>query len=455
MNEQQDISDYRLQAYYKRLLKRYGQTQFLKSQYRCGVSVIKPPGLVPGVFVLQRGKEDREAKIWGVTGCKSPWTCPHCAPRKMARYATDIACAIEALKKQNKVGIMITFSVPHSIKFNCKQALDMLQITWRHFHEAGIKETHKNRKDFFIRFNKATNCEHVIKLCEFTWGYNAGWHPHYHCIFFIDKSRLNRIKDFEAEMVDRWHSCAKRAILQIVKRDHIVDNPEDWLKRFYERLVNGLNSGAFVSKDRNGKPSIATSSMYLCGWETTVTRKLAREVTSLEYKTAAIEHYTPRQILIQAYKYHLEKDTEREAKFAKLYVELAITTNGKYRMKNSPKIKAIVDAWKKTQDYITIFKKKFMDAKEKGKWQAIFYFNKQLWSDICLINKHNDGQLMEEIMQKARLPNATIEIYKLLADYGIDASRTLEGILKHGIASAKNVENAFNRIEVTYDQQVA
>lgn len=406
---ERETSDYILAGYYKKKLRssQYAYAKILKSQAYCFVNLIKAVGIEPIKPTVAVVKNNKEAKIWGVQSCKSPWSCPVCSARRMAQVSGRIASAIDALdKKYNKHGFMITFSVPHYHNFTCKQVYEILKETWKHFvHQAKSKA----RIDVFNRFNVEFNCEHRIRVCEFTWGH-YGWHPHFHCLFFVDKDKLQDVLKYQQALSERWFALAKKATIKILTRDNYCEDVPAFVEDFYSKTDHAKGKlDAVISVDKDGKVLRALSSDYICGWGAD------KEATGNIRKEASHPgHMTPHQILLKAYELNKKKDPD-EDKYFRLYIEYALATFKTYRIRMSPVLKNIIDEWQLTNEYKETYKKKLAEKRANlGKWQIVYWFNQQQWFDICL----ND--LLTKILELAMEQNGKELIEKLLIEHHID-----------------------------------
>ena len=406
------ITDYQLQGFYKRKLResRYAYAKKLNSQIWCAVRLIKAPMHMPGVFLLTNGDS---SKIWGVQSCDSPWSCPVCSAKRMAHEAGRIASAIDALEKQfNEEAFMITLSVPHYHDFTCKQVYDILRETWKQFvHHAKSK----TQQDVFAQMACDLECKHRIRVGEFTWGH-YGWHPHYHCLFFVKKGKLQRALDWQDKLAARWVHLTKKSTIKVLTRDKYRDMTKEEVKEFVNEFFTKTNYAkghpeAVISLDEKGKVRRAKSSEYMCGWGAD------KELTGNVRKEAShTGHYTPHQILLKAYELYKKGETEECDKWFSLYVEYALATFKTYRVRMSPDLKKIIENWRLTNDYIECFKKKSTQEMEKTAWKVVCWFNEQQWFAICT------AEILPQIIHLAREPDARKRISELLAEIGADSN---------------------------------
>lgn len=421
----QEIVDYKLQSFLKNKLaeNKFAWAKQLKSLKFCSVRPIKAPMFKSTVFIIANKKT---AKVWGVQSCKNPWACPVCSARRMAKESSKIASAIELLEAEHQKAFMLTLGVPHLKSFSAKIVFEILRTTWKNFsHQCKSK----NQTDTFSKFKNEFNCTHHIRVGEFTYGKN-GFHPHYHCLFFVDQNKINSVLDWEQKLSESWFNISKRVTIKILTRefknqnkplqDYInflrgYDCQDKTIKQFVENFFanseykkNG-RPAAFISKNKDNSILIAKSSQYICGWGAD------KELTGNLRKQASHEgHYTPHQLLEQAYE--LKRcNPEESDKLVGLYLEYALATYKHYRVRMSNQLKQKIIAWQQRQQFTETLKKKAGEhLKEVGYWKIIAWFNPEQWYLICQLN------IVHEILQLATKTNPTKQIKEFLLEfYGI------------------------------------
>lgn len=430
----EEIADTRLQHFLRMQFEHLDP--YWKNKFRtirlCGSRVVMQKGNSPLVYVLAN---DETAKFLGTATCKNPWICPICSAKSMAKHAADIACAIEALKAQGQVAFMLTLTIPHSSGMSCEETTNILFKTWADFTVHGNKNLHvgnyvkrdgkkvlvrseKKLKDPFASFCEEFNCKFRVRVGEYTWG-EHGWHPHFHCLFWVDQKKIQSVKDWQNLLCARWLQLAKRSTIRYWQKLY-PDKPKSQIQTRADIMYQNLNEGsiaAYISTDKNGKVIVQQSSMYICGWGAD------RELTSnVKNKASKEGHLTPHQML--------EKASHGDEKMWQLFLEYAKATktnNFRRRVQFSKKLKDIINQYKQTQQYIETLKKKAIeDAKNRGQWRMVCWFNQQQWRDICLAEKILNEPIRYMILQLATLkdkPREAIEDF-LLNNYDIDISKT-------------------------------
>ena len=392
-----EISDHALANLLKRKIARNPEDkEKMKSVFYCGSRVLKGggAGYEPGVFVLVNNET---AQFWGTTTCKNAWICPTCSAKMMSKYATDVACAIDAMKARGQVAFMITFTVPHTSGMSCHETTEILFDTWARFHIRGNhnlkNETGKNgrtwkNKDPFATFCEEFNCKQRIRVGEYTWG-KHGWHPHFHCLFFVDKKKLQMVKGWADTLNERWLTLAKRATIKIWTKlfpDKTKEQIEQRAQIMFDKADKVGSKGAYISVDDKGKVIEQKSSMYICGWGAD------RELTG-NYKAKATNegHMTPYQILQKAQQ---AEEFDEEERWLNLFMEFARATKAKNYKRISfgtNGLRKIIDEYKLTNEYRETLKKKFtQQAENVGKWRILCWFNESQWSKICLLDREHN-----------------------------------------------------------------
>ncbi len=402
-----EISDYKkLKEIKKKLSENVKKKLFFKALYYCGSkTVIKSSGAAVAVAA-----NNKTARFFGNTSCKSAWCCPVCSARQMSKYGTRIACAIDALKERGLSAAMITFTVPHTSGFSCEDVTEILYNVWKAFTVHGNKIGKSYKNDIFANFMAEFQSKHRVRAAEYTWG-NAGWHPHFHTMFWFPTNRINEILDWEERLQIRWLELCKRyTIKQLLigypetQRKTVRAQIETRVNIMYSKL-NDVSKCVYISK-KNNKVIIQESSAYICGWGGD------KELTgNVNCKATAKDHYTWQQIL--------DKAIETQDDFWwDLYFEYATATrkykHARINFSVHSGLMQIVKEWQQTNAYKKILKKNRTNLeKEFGKWKIICWFTLQQWSAICC----ND--LEPAILELALLPDALAEITKLLERHRI------------------------------------
>lgn len=421
-----EIQDYQqLKAVKAKLSEDWQKRVFFKSLYYCGSKI----PLNHSAVAVMANKVT--AKFVGNSSCKSSWCCPVCTARQMAKYAADIAVGIDALKERGEYAAMITFTIPHTSGFSCEDVTEILYNTWKAFTIHGNKIGKSYETDIFANFMAATESKHRVRVCEYTYG-NAGWHPHFHTLFWFPKKHFNEIVQWEEKLEKRWLELCKRyTIRQLLigypatQRKTVKAQVTTRVNIMYSRLNEGSHA-VYISKE-NGLPIRQESSQYICGWGAN------REVTgNFQNKASHDGHFTWQDILNNAInedlnlpKVHAKTNCAEdvaqapaeENKWWKLYFEYARAT----RLKRHARInfsvhsglKKIIAEYKKTNAYKTFAKKNNTQLTEKyGRWKVVALFNRQQWFAIC----RND---LEVDILKFAVNGGITEINRLLEAHDI------------------------------------
>ncbi len=332
-----EIEDYQqLKAVKKKLSEDLKKKLFFKSLYHCGSKV----AMVANLSAVAVAANNKTARFYGVTHCKSPWCCPVCTSRQMARYAADIAVAIDALKERDEIAAMITLTIPHTRDFTCQESTEILYNSWKDFVVHGNKVLANAKNDIFSNFAAATNHKHRVRVTEYTYG-EKGWHPHFHTLFWFPRDKFQSIIDWQERLETRWLELVKRNTLKqlllrypetqgvtvkalglrklnsckvlpdaptirgllfkvkhVVKVDEMLNNRLENLGYRIMKMYQNLDPEShalYISVDENGKVIEQQSSNYICGWGAN------RELTgNVSYKATNEGHFTWQQILEKA-----------------------------------------------------------------------------------------------------------------------------------------------------------
>lgn len=445
------VSDSRLAT----MLRKYINTQQswrekLNGIYLCGSRVSHQMGVLPAVFLLT----NNDSSIFvGNMPCRSPWACPICTPKVMAKKARDIACAIDALSTWYKQdACMITFTLPHTANMSAEDTFTILRNTRRSFFKVVKSKTKKyelkadssaGKKGEIHTYDIQTGgwgrvrnlgMDFYVNVYEFTWGEN-GFHPHIHGLFWLPRHNFQKVGDFEEELNDVWWRTGLKEATKYFAKKY----PEKSKKEIKEKADNLYSEwrkshpGVTISRNEDGSVRVITSSMYLDDWSGD------DELTKHYGKKAQDGHFTPYQLLTKA----AECEGEEREHYLKVFIEYAKATRGRRRVEfakhkraDLPQISKIIAKWKETQTYVERLKKKYMG--KAGGFRLVCWFKEEQWSKICFIANRTETDLRSLILERAHLPDGKHKIQELLLENGIDISQN--GYLKE----AEYVEKLFN-----------
>lgn len=383
-----NVKDYRLLGHVQKLISECPKHSTRVSLRSMRVCCHKPAKYVAGITLIANSKHSR---LVNAHTCNNAWACPVCSAIKMSRYAAKIAAAIDALKKTH-AALMFTFTIFHSKNDSCRQAFDVLFETWKLFMSGRGKGN-----GLVPNFLADMEIKHRVRCGEVTYSEN-GWHPHFHCLFWVPYSKLNQVLDYENKLRARWRECQAAAMKKIygyAKYNAFAES---------EKLHGEIAAGVYISKNDKGQPAIMKSSDYLCGWgaDKELTGNYRKEATSKNSRT-------PFQLLQCSF------DGDQMA--SQLFLELAeyVVLAKRRRVDFSRTgLAAIIQNHMNSEGYKTVMKKKRTQyLEEMGDWHLVCWFSSELWSKICFEN------LVPDIMELGYQQNAYDLICKLLLKFNI------------------------------------
>lgn len=386
------ISDSRLHSFWKQCLKKYPNQ--LKSQRYCCSKIALLPRAIPAVYVISNGKE---AKLTGVTHCSNPWICPVCAPKRIAQLRTKVECAFSAIAQENKqVGIMLTFTVPHTARQTLEQTLTILRQTWGKFshHVNVVSNTCQSP---FSRFNRDFNCFRRLRALEVTYGKN-GWHPHFHALWFIDKDKLDDVLSREKELADVWEKHTRKVMVQVLTKLEMRLVEGETVQKYVDDLYakkHDKNRALFISKNDDGSIRIADSAAYVSGLAVG-----ANELTKGALKKAADNHLTPFQMLEKAYSLTKEGNHADAEFYIKLLIHFAHRMMRCPRTKTTKPLNELINKFIESNGYVEILKKKAIRrGTNSEKWKVVISLPKFTWYEILDYEREHGVELMAEILE--------------------------------------------------------
>lgn len=400
---QQEIFDARLQHYLRRMLNKLDDEKKaqLKSIRLCNQSIMYQPNVQPAVFLLRNNRGDGEAKFFGQMTCKNPWACPHCSSIRMAKYREEICSALDMFRERGLFGFMVTFTIPHLRWQSCREVTDILYNTYRECFRNAWKKNRFN-KDGSVRYHSKFNrfiydndIQSFVRCAEYTWGKKNGWHPHFHCIFWLprEKAKSFDVEKWEKFINDAWAVELERNVVRywqekdLYAEANLQTKAKTLLMYLREVNKNYERPAIKISVDKDGKLSESLTSDYLSGWGAD------RELTGNYKKMASHEeHLTPYQIL--------EKAADGDKLMEELYIEYCLQVTRKpvhHRVDMQKGLRKQLAAWRNTEGYKKIIKKK---SAEKPVWELVCWFSKEQWFSLC---SNKDSPILSNIMYLAAI----------------------------------------------------
>lgn len=386
-----DILDYHLQHVLHKMISDlpFHQRAQLKNILGCGQKIMYPgQGGIPAVYLITNGEQ---SKFFGQAHCQNPFCCPVCSARVMEKNRARIASAIDMLKSEY-FGFMVTFTIPHLRFMKCRETTDILYKTWSYFHQKNFKKTGWH---VYQRFNADVPIAHWVRVCEYTYGEENGWHPHFHCVFWTKRENADKILNWQKELNEFWTAQAKRVTLKYWKENnlHSGENLETLCDRLFSK-VNDVYPAFKISVNKEtGKVAESLSSDYLTGWG------VDREVTGNIRKEASHEgHYTPYQILSKA---------EFDHEFRNIYIDfcLSVTRKPVHHRLNFSKtgIVKMIEEYQRVNGYTSAI------IQKKISWEVVACFDEKQWSKLLSLNE--SSPVLSNILYLATYRRDLLEEY--------------------------------------------
>jgi hypothetical protein len=172
----------------------------------CHRGVANPHG---GVSVY-RAVDGSNARLHGVTTCKSVWACPVCSARICAVRQAELQEGMANWIGQGGYVFLMTLTFPHERGERLADLLPAFTKAKTHF---------KNSKTYKRILAKGVRKGSVTSL-EVTLGERNGWHPHQHDLVFCTPDAFGEVKELEQgklssrlidELKEAWYMALRKA----------------------------------------------------------------------------------------------------------------------------------------------------------------------------------------------------------------------------------------------------
>ena len=213
--------------------------------------------------------EQGKARVPEIARSHSIWLDPVDAPKELYKYRLRIDDCLTWAYDNGYVPIMMTLTVFHRWH-DLRPLLRVLKKSWssmfsgskwrRMAAQVGLEDyirrlevTINDGDDLFLQKAACLNCSKSVKIegCgEPTDKHsrlrtNAGWHPHFHAIWFVPKDKLEFLSDMEDKFRDAWLKCVQKQF----KKEFGKEIDPSYLSAFREhglwfsRYSEGLKKG--------------------------------------------------------------------------------------------------------------------------------------------------------------------------------------------------------------------
>jgi hypothetical protein len=172
----------------------------------------------------------------GLVTCGSVWACPICASRIQERRRLEIEQALVWASREGLQALMVTFTFPHR-SFNT--LAELLERQARAF--TLLRQTSRWRK-----LMKRLGFSGLIRSLEVTHGFQNGWHPHTHELWFVDPSIGTAV---QLELVELWErACISAGLLDCSDENTVMGF------RFHSVNVRAdVSSGDYLAKQDDSR----------------------------------------------------------------------------------------------------------------------------------------------------------------------------------------------------------
>jgi hypothetical protein len=131
------------------------------------------------------------ASLQGVGMCNNSWLCPHCAARRALERAEEVTQAVDKWCLSGGIVVMGTFTIRHQIECALVDTIKELKSAFGQF----VNSWHyRDMKDLL-------GVVGLVQSLEITFSWDNGWHPHFHCLFFMNNPVGRDMNQFISTML--------------------------------------------------------------------------------------------------------------------------------------------------------------------------------------------------------------------------------------------------------------
>ena len=201
--------------------------------------------------------ENGKGRIAGIARSHSIWLDPVDAPKELYKYRLRIDDCIAWAYDNGFVPIMVTFTIFHRWH-NLRSLLSVLKKSWSSMFSGSKWRSCADLLGLhdYIRRLEITINDGDVDLETGELGWNSGWHPHFHVIWFVPKDNLELLSDMESEWRKVWSKCVQKQF----KKEFGEEIDSSYLPAFEE---HGLWFSRYSKGKDKGKLRHVKDSQYL------------------------------------------------------------------------------------------------------------------------------------------------------------------------------------------------
>lgn len=317
-----------------------------------------------GVAILRQGKR---VLYHGLHYCNNAWACPVCAPYKMGKIKRRIDAAFTIMKEKGYKCIMATFTVPS--RRADYQDLESHTAT-RKIIPLGtilyiLKRAYSKWWTYTRSVRKLFGDYKSFMVTELTYGERNGWHPHFHCLYWVKEDAFQTLQEKENQIAEKWHTCIKKVIENEVTWDN---DAKKALLAFVNKSIAEKNfRGFYISKNADGTLKDVNKSNYFWSAE--------NEVSDLCNKKGHNGNLTQWQMIEK-----ICRDEPDSEKYVPLIAEIINTTFGMNMFKFTANFASELDNYIKEHSTPFEQKKSNTDAETTKPIETVCWLSREQWN---------------------------------------------------------------------------
>lgn len=210
---------------------------------------------------VMRSNKGYGSYIKGFLSCGKKWICPVCGQKIAVAKAEELKHGISLFTdiSENNAVFMLTFTNRHNRRHRLHWLLSKQSEAMKIFYENGSVK----------RIFKEYGLVGRVNSFELTYGLLNGWHPHYHCLLFMElgkhysKAELVALwKSLQKCLYPYWKSAAKKVGLSVNFKNGLSVVGGNHASDYCNKLHTEMTLGNLTKSCKSNSKNLTVFQMY-------------------------------------------------------------------------------------------------------------------------------------------------------------------------------------------------